>query len=449
MQNAPEGIPSGEPRELSRGGSVERRDGWIILRLRGSAYERGFQHGYFLAPEIREAIRVAAFMARWDTGEDFSFFVKAATELFEKRLDDEILDELKGIVAGAVHAGTELTFEELLAWNGYQDLLGAWWPALGKKTAAKGHRCSAFIATGSATADGSVVAAHNTWDRYASGDHYNVVIDLTPERGHRLLFQTAPGYVSSTMDFWVTDAGLVVTETTIGGFDGFDKKGCPEFYRSRRACQDAASIDEWIEIIKSENNGGYANTWLIGDVNTAEIARIDLGLKYVGVERTVDGSFQGFNVAEDLRVRNQECGNSEEYSDIRKNGARRTRLAELLAAGAMDRSRAKLAIADHYDVYTGRSNSPCSRTVCGHMDLDDARYGSHADQGPFYPWGANDGKVADAELIRGMAFEARWGHACGMPFDPPTFLNEHPQYRWLEGMMRPRERHPWTTIGIK
>ena len=53
----------------------------------------------------------------------------------------------------------------------------------------------------------------------------------------------------------------------------------------RHATQYAGSIDDWCELIQKGNNGGYANAWLIGDINTNEIARLELGLKYIGFER--------------------------------------------------------------------------------------------------------------------------------------------------------------------
>ena len=89
--------------------------------------------------------------------------------------------------------------------------------------------------------------------------------------------QTSPGWIHSGTDFFITDAGLVGSETTIGGFHGFSEWGIPEFVRMRRATQDAGNIDEWCEIMKKGNNGGYANAWLLGDVNTREIARLGAG----------------------------------------------------------------------------------------------------------------------------------------------------------------------------
>ena len=105
--------------------------------------------------------------------------------------------------------------------------------------------------------------------------------------------QGSPGWIHSGTDFFLTDAGLVGSETTISGFSGFDEKGVPEFVRMRRATQDAATIDEWCKVMREGNNGGYANGWLIGDVKTEEIARLELGLKHVGFERTKDGTSSG------------------------------------------------------------------------------------------------------------------------------------------------------------
>jgi hypothetical protein len=104
-------------------------------------------------------------------------------------------------------------------------------------------------------------------------------------------------------------------------------------------------------------------------------------------------------------------------------------------------------IADHYDVYLKKGDNPCSRTVCGHLELDSAEFGSHDNQGPYYPWGACDGKAADSEMTKGLSLWARWGHSCGMPFDAKAFLAEQLQYDWLTGYMNDRPSHPWAIFS--
>ena len=88
-----------------------------------------------------------------------------------------------------------------------------------------------------------------------------------------------PGVIASDDDFGVNSAGIMVTETTITQFEGWDPAGKPEFVRARKALQYSRSIDDFVRIMLDGNNGGYANDWLIGDNKTGEIALLELGLK--------------------------------------------------------------------------------------------------------------------------------------------------------------------------
>ncbi len=92
-----------------------------------------------------------------------------------------------------------------------------------------------------------------------------------------------PGLIHSGDDFGINSAGIMITETTISGFSGFDPNGIPEFVRARKAMQYAASIDDFARIMKEGNNGGYANNWLVADRKTNEIASLELGLKNVNL----------------------------------------------------------------------------------------------------------------------------------------------------------------------
>jgi len=217
--------------------------------------------------------------------------VKHTKGFIQPGIDAENRAELEGIVLGAKAAGVSVSFDDLVTDNAIFELAGYWWPLAQKKMdgvdqiGKPKQSCSSFIATGRMTKDGGIVLGHNTWFGYVDAV-FNVVIDIVPTKGHRILMQTKPGWIHSGTDFFLTDAGLVGSETTIGGFKHFTEKGVPEFVRMRRATQDAGSIDEWCAIMKRGNNGGYANAWLLGDVNTHEIARLELGLRYVGFERT-------------------------------------------------------------------------------------------------------------------------------------------------------------------
>ena len=161
------------------------------------------------------------------------------------------------------------------------------------------------------TTDGGIVLAHNTMARYVDAQ-WNVIRDIQPAKGHHILMQDGPGWIHRGTDFFTTDAGLVGAETTIGGFKGFDERGTAEFGRIRRATQKCLVHRRvGAPIIRRGNNGGYANAWLLGDIHTKEIARLELGLKYVGLEKKKDGYFVGSNVAEDRKILRLETSRDE------------------------------------------------------------------------------------------------------------------------------------------
>jgi hypothetical protein len=424
------------------------KNGWIYLHIEGNPEERGFQHGYLLSKEIKESIRILSEVWKYQTAMKWSWYVDRAHDILTPKTDPENLAEIDGMVEGMKSAGDTTSRDEMVSLNGYMELLWYWWPLVKDSIGVNApdpvkQSCSSFIATGKMTKDGGIVLGHNTHNNY----YYplsNVIIDILPLKGHRILMQTVPGLIHSGTDFFITNAGIVGSETTIGGFFPFDKKGVPEFSRMRSATQYASSIDEWCEIMKKGNNGGYANAWLIGDVNTNEIARLELGLKYVGFEKKKDGYFIGSNVAEDLRILRFETKMTDN-TNIKNNCiSRRVRWKQLMKenSGKIDLVLAETFEADHYDTYLNL-NKPGYRTLCAHGELDADMEGLWE---PFDAAGVLDGKVVDSKMAKQMTFVARWGAACGTPFDAKNFLEQHPQYDWMNGLLKDRPTQPWTVF---
>ncbi|MCX6670116.1 MAG: C45 family autoproteolytic acyltransferase/hydrolase [Methanothrix sp.] len=429
------------------------KNGWIYIHIEGAPYERGYQHGYLVAPEIKEILRSLNYLAYWNTGKDWKFFVDAGEKMFTPRIEQEYLEEIKGIADGAKAAGVNVTWQEILAWNAYYELFYSWWPnemegKFPSERKEKGH-CSAFIATGNTTKDGDIVMAHNTWEDYELAQFSNLILDIVPEKGHHIFMQSLPGYIYSHADFFLSDAGLMGTETAISGLTLYDPEGIPDPLRSRKAMQYADNLDQFAEIMIAGNNGGSADSWLVGDAKTGEIMRLELGLKYYNVTKSKDGYFIGFNAPTDPRIRNLECSNTG-YADIRRHqGARQVRLTQLMEQyyGKIDSDVAKIILADHYDVYLKKIN-PSSRTVDGHYELDTMEYVS--DPGgalPFQPSGTVDGLVTNSAMAENLSFWARWGNSAGMPFNASKFLEEHIQWKYLDGYLQDRPSQPWTKFG--
>ncbi len=472
-------------------GARNEQEGWIIVRIAGNASERGFQQGFLFALEIREVMRSLRYLTYQDTGKEWEFFVNVARKLFAPHLGLEYTEELKGIASGIKAAqeieqdfsGTgraesrypvtgaggsissiparerekdkaeEITWLDLLAWNGYIELLDYWWPKQREGQYRPGSMvehggCSAFVATGSATANGKVVMGHNSWDNFETGQFYNIIQDIRPDEGNRIMMQSPPGCIHSATDFFLTGAGIAGCETTIGGFQEYDPSGVPEFVRVREAMQYADSLDGFVARMIEGNNGGYANGWLLADTRSQEILRLELGLQYQTVDRTKDGYFIGCNAPFDPRIRNLECDNSG-FADIRRHqGARQVRLTQLMEeySGMLDSKSAMVILADHHDVYFDREN-PCSRTVDGHYELDPRDVMSQAGRPlPYQPRGTVDGKMLDSTLADNWSFMARWGNSSGMPFLAREFIDRHIQWRHLDGYLKDRPERPWVLI---
>ncbi len=448
-------LSSEQQQWLSR---AERHDkaGWIYVHVEGEPRERGFQHGYLLAKEIAEGIRVTAAQWHHDTSFDWAWLVAHTKDFINRGVDPEDREEMKGIVEGMQAAGIATTLDDIIAYNASIETTTYWWPEAAKKMDGSAtivttprESCSSFIATGRMTKDGGVVLGHNTMGDYTLAIS-NVILDLVPAQGHHILMQTQAGWIHSGTDFFITDAGLVGSETTIGEFHGFSEKGVPEFIRMRRATQEAGSIDDWCALMKKGNNGGYANAWLIGDINTKEIARLELGLKFIGFERTKDGYFIGSNIAEDLRILRLETETHD--NDIRVSSvARRVRWKQLMKenAGKIDLAKARDWEADCTDACRLTTDRPNGMALNAHDELDGDT--GNPNRIPFNPAGTYDAKAVDTAQARKMSFSARWGSADGLGFDAEKFLAAHPQFDWMEGVLQSRPAEAWVefTAGEK
>ena len=438
---------------LKRASRVDQ-NGWVHIRIAGEPFARGFQHGFLTAAEYADAVRVYGAMTYQTMGFDYRFFVEKAVELHKDKITPELTEEMSGIAAGMTKAGVPTTLDDIIGWNAYTELTGYWWPTVASQyvnDAPLGNRknhCSAFIATGSATADGRIVIGHESFTEFWNGQFMNVILDVTPSEGHRFVMQTSPGWIASMTDFWVTAAGLVVAETTMAGYEGYDATKTPEYVRARNATQYASSIDEWVTLMDTQNNGGYANMWLLGDITTNEIADYEQGLIYQNFQKKSDGWYFGDNAPDDPRIRNVESSDTG-YNDVRQQtGARRVRWPQLLTQneGRIDATIGQTMLADTFDPYLGYIN-PSSRTICSHYDKDPMYFVSDPNAVwniPFYPAGSVDGKVTTAAAAEDLALWAIFGRADGAPFDAEEFLRIHPQWNWQEGYLYSRPSQQWT-----
>ena len=308
--------------------------GWIYLHIEGEPYERGYQHGYLMAREIPEYLaRCAADLGAGPDG--WGSLRTQADALFLRGFDREILEEMRGIADGAGDAGarwqgrrldlidivvanvsvelSELRSAMTVTPTGLENLNFNPPSYFDKKRDVPvTDRCSAFAATGPATRDGKMVIGHVTWWPLTLAEQTNVMLDIKPANGRRVLMQSYPGGIESGTDWYQNDAGLVLTETTIRQTP-FNSQGTPVAYRARLAIQYAGNIDEMVKLLGTRNNGLYTNEWLMGDGKNNEIAMYELGTLHTKLWRSsrnewfgnTPGFYWGNNNAKDLTIRTE------------------------------------------------------------------------------------------------------------------------------------------------
>ena len=423
------------------------QNGWTYVHLEGSPSEIGFQHGYLLARQIEDFQKVVALEIGHDTRKDWSFFRGAAEHVLWPHVEQEYHDELQGIASGLAARGVKLDLWDVVAINAYPEW-GYYTRVYDKQhsvssppAAGAAEHCSAFVATGSYTRDGRVIMAHNNWTSYLGGERWTVIFDIVPASGHHVLMDGLPGLIHSGDDFGINSAGILITETTISGFSGYDPNGIPEFVRARKGMQYASSIDDFARIMQDGNNGGYANDWLVADRKTNEIASLELGLRNVTLERKKDGYFVGSNfpISEKLAAEETDFAIKDMGSSA---NARHRRWDQLMAEnkGRIDVEAAQRFLADHFDTYTGKTE-PSERTLCGHVDL--SQRGLPTWQPPYGIAGAVQNKVTDAAMSEQMSLVAAAGHACGISFKAAAHLAQHPEFAWQKGLLGDMDACPW------
>jgi hypothetical protein len=435
--------------------SREDKNGWIYVHLEGSPADIGYQHGYLLANDIDTSIQAVQHLFLHETKRDWNFYRSCARNFLWDKLDREYKDEINGIVEGLHAQHKNYDSLDITALNALEELAYYYVPLqMDKEKPGSGDNkapgnCSAFIATGSYTKDSKIVIGHNNWTSYIIGQHWNVIADVVPEKGNHILMDCMPGFIHSGDDFLITNNGLLITETTITQFKGFDTSAVPEFVRARKAAQYSNNIDDVIRIFTEKNNGGYANDWLIGDTKTNEVAKLELGLKNYRVWRSKDTAMIGSNFPSDEKLIREETTFNVNDKTTSPN-ARKLRMEQLVLVdmkGKLDIDNAKLIEADHIDATQNKNaNNRC--VVCGHID-EDAKGCAEWDLPAYYPMGAVQGKVTTASLAANMQLWGHMGHPCGQDFVGATFYKAHPEFAWQSKYLTSMKAYPWTLFTAK
>ena len=434
-------------RDVTRYGPAYRytQDGWIVVHVEGEPYARGYQQGRLLSKEIAAYMRMLATERSVKAPADgWKAARQVANAMLLRKIDREYLEEMKGIAEGATDAGAsyddrDIDLVDVVTINVWMELEcldsalaatptgleGKTFPRPGLPRAPrprpqKKDHCSAFIATGPATADGKIVFGHITMAGLTSGPFVNVWLDVQSKAGRRFVMQGFPGAVWSSQDYYINDAGILLCETTINQTP-LDATGTSLVSRTRKAIQYGESIDQVVKALSEKNNGLYANEWLIGDLKANEIAMFELGTKSSRLWRSsknqwfegAKGFYWGNNNAKDLGVRTEALPADPDEAP------------EKVEWEADERDKAWLKFYKHY---AGKIDAVAAKEALTTKAL--------AQQNSL------DAKYTTADLAKKLASHAMYGPPTGKTWKPTDEeRRDHPEIKALEP-------HPWTVLTI-
>lgn len=265
------------------GGKLENLGGKCLLRVEGSPYEMGYQHGYMLASGVRRMTKefIYAVVEGYGIPRELADLLKpllvAMCKANEKFIPREFREEMKGIVDGANCYGNlhlenweNLSYEDVLLLNlGFDVLLSIAYPLvtpllpLEKLGIPSPLSCDGFVVQNRATPDGKVRMGRNFMFTAEVFSEEALLIEYVPNKGKRFVSVTAPGFVGVTSA--MSEEGIAIGMDMVPAMNtrpAVVGMGC--LLLARKVVQFSRSLEEAVCTIKRAVRG---TPWLyiVGD----------------------------------------------------------------------------------------------------------------------------------------------------------------------------------------
>lgn len=308
-----------------------------------------------------------------------------------------------------------------------------------------------------------IVWGHATWDVYSSMNrifkHYDLPLpasvassELDTTNGRRKIsLSSSPGYLSSVDDWYMTDAGLGVMETTHGVFDPslyktVTSKSVLCWLRSKVANMLATSGATWADTFAKYNSGTYNDQWMI--IDTKRFVK-GQGLQSQGL--TVLEQLPGFIHVEDMSevINRQGYWASYNVPYFSSTYERSGFMATYLATNESDSwsharcPRAQIFARDAPKIESMTDFKQVIRSNNWQQDPLSLGHPSHAvaarydleDEPMFALDGAIDAKVTTSAMLKQMTCEAESG---------PTYADGNSVFEWTTALdaLSPHFGHP-------
>jgi hypothetical protein len=249
------GDPAFEP-------SLEYSGAIAVLKVGGTPYEMGFQHGTLLREELLAG-------AEWLDNSELALLEPLAEtyDLVDKAMAasyPEVIEECQGIVDAMDDPSWDMDRCMLLA---YGD------PVL-EFISQEVFGCSQFVASGEATADGGLIHGRNLdWSEVRHIIDHPTIIVRFPDEGMPTVVYGFPGNVSPYSG--MNQAGLATASNEAHGLAAVDWDGPAHTQMQAKILREASSLDEVEAFLLGEIHSS-TELFVVSDGNTGEAAVFEM-----------------------------------------------------------------------------------------------------------------------------------------------------------------------------
>ncbi len=269
-----------------------KENGLKVLHVKGTSYERGYQHGVLLKDEIEETltagITMMALLVRDQLGLDE--YEAGLKKIIEWRDDmkpfipPEYRKNMEGIADGMAAKGSTMTYDDIMLWNTVNDSRMMRSVDTGKpgirRTYSKAG-CMTVSAWGEATTDGRLIQGKNMdWYTVPEMRKNPIVMVVDPtDGGHGFLIPIYPGWIACIegMNEKGISMGLEISSNELETMHGMGWH-----FLTKQILKYADSIDDVITILTVYPSAA-GNIIHIADAKTNSAAVIEFTANEIGV----------------------------------------------------------------------------------------------------------------------------------------------------------------------
>jgi hypothetical protein len=278
-------------------GSLQMEGEATILHVKGTAYERGWQHGYLLHEKIAATVPKALTSAAAVCGKAVGGGVDEGLTRLRRGMEEargfmppEFVEEIRGLSDALASQGSPLDFQDMLMWNLMYD---TWCfhahpdqsdPSSNfvRSPYPETIGCSSFSAWGNATRDGKLLFGKNMDNLDLPGvPQGRILVFCDPDNGFGHANVTQAGMLA--IDGGFNEAGICMM-THYSGSAYETMRGCGIGTLTRLVLQNAASVEDGIDILNVRPRCTGVN-YHIADAKANRAAVVEANAKETAVRR--------------------------------------------------------------------------------------------------------------------------------------------------------------------